>query len=235
VATVTASRIGLIGGLSWESTASYYKYFHELYVGGDNEWSAPEIIIDSVDFGAVVALQQVGDWEGTGHIVADAARRLELAGATVLGIGANTMHKNVDDVRQAVGIPVVDVRDAVASEALAQGFDTLALLGTKYLIEGAFYSDRLDTLGVRCIKPNDEQTERLQAIIYSELTKGIVTNASRDYLNEVANSCRERGAQVVGLCCTEFGLLMSEGETVIDSTRAHVRALLAHAYRSTRS
>jgi aspartate racemase len=232
---VTVSRIGLIGGLSWESTASYYKYFHELYVGGDNEWSAPEIIIDSVDFGSIVALQRVGDWSSTGSIVADAARRLEMAGATVLGIGANTMHINFDDVRHAVAIPVVDVRDAVASEVLARGHDTLALLGTKYLIDGSFYSDRLEDLGVRVVKPNDEQTERLQAIIYSELTKGIVTDASRDYLNEVANACRERGAQVVGLCCTEFGLLRSEGETVIDSTRAHVRALLAHAYRSTRS
>ena len=230
---MTASRIGLIGGLPWESTASYYKYFHELYAGGDNEWSAPEIIIDSVDFGSIVSLQKVGDWNGTGRIVADAARRLEMAGATVLGIGANTMHISFDDVRQAVAIPVVDVRDAVAREVLARGYDALALLGTKYLIDGAFYSHRLENLGVRVVKPNDEQTERLQAIIFNELTKGIVTGASRDYLNEVATSCRERGANVVGLCCTEFGLLIEESDTVIDSTRAHVRALLAHTYEST--
>lgn len=224
-----ASRIGLIGGLSWESTASYYKYFHELYVGGNNEWSAPEIIIDSVDFGSIVALQSVGDWSGTGAIVADAGRRLEMAGATVLGIGANTMHINYDDVCRAVSIPVVDVRDAVASEVLVRGHDTVALLGTKYLIDGSFYSDRLEHLGVRCVKPNDEQTKGLQAIIFNELTKGIVTDASRDFLTQVATSCRERGAQVVGLCCTEFGLLIAESDTVIDSTRAHVRALLAHA------
>jgi len=230
---VNASRIGLIGGLSWESTASYYKYFHELYAGGDNEWSAPEIIIDSVDFGSIVPLQKVGDWQGTGRIVADAARRLEVAGATVLGIGANTMHINFDDVRRAVAIPVVDVRDAVAREVLARGYDTLALLGTKYLIEGSFYSNALEDFGVRVVKPNDEQTERLQAIIFNELTKGIVTDPSRDYLNEVAASCRERGANVVGLCCTEFGLLIEESDTVIDSTRAHVRALLAHAFEST--
>lgn len=230
---MAASRIGLIGGLSWESTASYYKYFHQLYVGGDNEWSAPEIIIDSVDFGAVVALQQVGDWEATGRIVADAARRLESAGATVLGIGANTMHKNFNDVRDAVTVPVVDVRDAVAAEVLARGGDTLALLGTKYLIEGDFYSERLGELGVRCVKPNTEQTERLQAIIYEELTRGIVTEASREYLAAVATSCRERGANVVGLCCTEFGLLMRESDTVVDSARAHVRALLAHGASAT--
>jgi aspartate racemase len=124
---------------------------------------------------------------------------------------------------------VVDVRDAVAREVLTRGSDALALLGTKYLIDGSFYSHRLESLGVRIVKPNDVQTERLQAIIFNELTKGIVTGASRDYLNEVATSCRDRGANIVGLCCTEFGLLIEEGDTVIDSTRAHVRALLAHA------
>ncbi len=226
---MTSSRIGLIGGLSWESTASYYKYFHELYSGGDNEWSAPEVIIDSVDFGAIVALQRIGDWVGTGRIVADAARRLEAAGATVLGIGANTMHKNFDDVRGAVTIPVVDVRDAVAAEVLARGYDSLALLATKYVINDDFYSDWLGQLGVRCVKPSPAQTERLQAIIYDELTKGLATDASRDYLYEIAASCRDRGAVVVGLCCTELGLLMAESDTVIDSTRVHVRALLAHA------
>lgn len=226
---MTPSRIGLIGGLSWESTASYYKYFHELYLGGENEWSAPEIIIDSVDFGAVVALQRDGDWAATGRIVADAARRLESAGATVLAIGANTMHKNFDDVREAVAVPVVDVREAVAAEVHARGGDTMALLGTKYLIEGDFYSDRLSELGVHCVKPDADQTERLQTIIYEELTKGIVTETSRDYVAEVAANCRDRGATVVGLCCTEFGLLMHESDTVIDSTRAHVRALLAFA------
>ncbi len=223
---MTVSRIGLIGGLSWESTASYYRYFHEYYVGGDNEWSAPQILIDSVDFGSVVALQQVGDWHGTGRIVADAARRLESAGATVLGIGANTMHKNYDDVRNAVTIPVVDVRDVVAAEVLARGHDSLALLGTRYLVNDDFYSGRLEELGVRCVKPDGEQTDGLQAIIYNELTKGVVSDASRDYLCQVAASCRERGAAVVGLCCTEFGLLMGESDTVIDSTRVHVRALL---------
>ncbi len=230
---MTTSRIGLIGGVSWESTASYYKYFHELYAGGDNEWSAPEIIIDSIDFGSIVPLQKAGDWTGTGRVMTAAARRLETAGATVLGIGANTMHKNFDDVRRAVSIPVVDVRDAVASEVLTRGYDCVALLGTKYLIEGTFYSDRLEDLGVRCVKPNDVQTERLQALIFDELTKGVVTDSSRDYLNEVATSCHERGAQVTGLCCTEFGLLIAESDAFIDSTRAHVRALLAHAAETT--
>jgi aspartate racemase len=225
---MTESRIGIIGGLSWESTASYYRYFNELFFGA-NEWSQPLLLIDSVDFGAIVPLQREGNWEATGAILAASAQRLERAGATVLGIGANTMHVNFTQVQEAVAVPVVDVRDAVAKESLDKGHHTIALLGTKYLIEGDFYSDRLRELGVTSIKPTEEQTERLQFIIFSELTRGIMTKGSRAYLREVASSCLERGASIVGLCCTEFGMLMSEEESfpVIDSTKAHVRALLA--------
>ena len=225
---MTESRIGIIGGLSWESTASYYRYFNELFFGA-NEWSQPQLLIDSVDFGAIVPLQREGNWEATGAILAASAQRLERAGATVLGIGANTMHVNFTQVQEAVAVPVVDVRDAVAKESLDKGHHTIALLGTKYLIEGDFYSDRLRELGVTSIKPTEEQTERLQFIIFSELTRGIMTKGSRAYLREVASSCLERGASIVGLCCTEFVMLMSEEESfpVIDSTKAHVRALLA--------
>jgi aspartate racemase len=225
---MTEARIGIIGGLSWESTASYYRYFNELYVGA-NEWSQPQLLIDSVDFGAIVPLQREGNWDATGEILAASAQRLERAGATVLGIGANTMHRNFARVQHAVAIPLVDVRDAVAKESLGRGHHTIALLGTKYLIEGEFYSDRLRDLGVTAIKPTEEQTERLQFIIFSELTRGVVTKGSRAYLREVASSCLDRGASIVGLCCTEFGMLMSEDEAfpVIDSTKAHVRALLA--------
>ena len=225
---MSETRIGIIGGLSWESTASYYRFFNELFVGA-NAWSQPQLLIDSVDFGAIVPLQREGNWEATGEILAASAQRLERAGATVLGIGANTMHVNFARVQDAVAIPVVDVRDAVAKESLGSGHHTMGLLGTKYLVEGEFYSDRLRELGVTSIKPTEEQTERLQFIIFSELTRGTVTKGSRAYLREVASSCLERGASIVGLCCTEFGMLMSEEESfpVIDSTRAHVRALLA--------
>jgi len=176
-----------------------------------------------------VPLQREGNWAATGEILAASAQRLERAGATVLGIGANTMHVNFTRVQDAVAVPVVDVRDAVAKESLGSGHDTIGLLGTKYLIEGEFYSDRLRELGITTIKPTEEQTERLQFIIFSELTRGVVTKGSRAYLREVASSCLERGAGIVGLCCTEFGMLMSEDEPfpVIDSTKAHVRALLA--------
>src|SRR5580692_446229 len=151
---MSTSRIGIIGGLSWESTASYYRYFNEFFEGA-NEWSQPPLLIDSVDFGAIVPLQREGNWAATGEILAASARRLERAGATVLGIGANTMHRNFNEVQSAVAIPVVDVRDAVAKESLGRGHHTMALLGTKYLIDDDFYSDRLHDLGVTCVKPDE--------------------------------------------------------------------------------
>ena len=223
-----AARIGLIGGLSWESTASYYRELNQRFRGA-SEWSQPTVLIDSLDFGAIVDLQRRGDWRATGAILADSARRLVLAGADVLAIGANTMHVNVDEVRRAVDVPIVDVRDAVAFEARRATSTSIALLGTKYLMDGDFYSRRLDELGVASVRPLPGQIEALQRIIFDELTLGVVTSASRDYLRGVAISCLERGATTIGLCCTEFGLLMTEDDElpVIDSTLAHVRALLA--------
>src|SRR5665213_3337819 len=175
---MSETRIGIIGGLSWESTASYYRLFNELFVGA-TAWLQPQLLIDSVDFGAIVPLQRDGNWEATGEILATSAQRLERAGATVLGIGANTMHVNFARVQDAVAIPVVDVRDAVAKESLGRGHHTMGLLGTKYLVEGGFYSDRLRELGVSSIKPTEEQTERLQFIIFSELTRGVVVSRAR--------------------------------------------------------
>ena len=223
-----AARIGLIGGLSWESTASYYRELNRRF-RGPSEWSQPTVLIDSLDFAEVVELQRRGDWRATGEVLTDAARRLVLAGAQVLAICANTMHVNADDVRRAVDVPLVDVRDAVAHEVRGSGSSSIALLGTKYLIEGSFYSDRLAEFGVQCVRPRPDQVDELQRIIFDELTRGVVSPTSRDYLREVANDCLERGAGTIGLCCTEFGLLMSEDDDlpVVDSTMAHVRALLA--------
>jgi len=224
---VTVPRIGLIGGLSWESTASYYQYLNESFVGS-TPWSQPELLIDSLDFGRIVQLQHLAQWETTGEILVEAARRLEHAGATVLAIAANTMHINYDVVASAVAVPVLDVRDAVANEVLSLHGRTLALLGTRYLIENDFYTERLAKFGVASLRPTADQVERLQSIIFDELTKGVILAESREFLREVATSLLKRGADVVGLCCTEFGLLMDEDEpfAVIDSTRAHVRALL---------
>jgi len=222
-------RIGLIGGISWESTASYYALLNQMTSREYGAWKQPALLIDSMDFSEIVAYQQMGDWATLGGMLADSATRLASAGATVLAIAANTMHKNFDDVANAVSIPVVDIRDALVTEITALGASSMSLLATKYVLDDDFYSSYLEKLGVKVVKPNDDQADVLQSMIFDELTQGIVTDASRAAFVKIAEDCRNRGGDVVGLCCTEFGLLVPEGSApwpVVDSTVAHVKALL---------
>jgi aspartate racemase len=222
-------RIGLIGGLSWESTGHYYSLLNQLSARERGPWNQPPLIVDSLDFSEIVRLQEAGDWDATARVLADSARRLEAGGASVLGICANTMHMNYDAVAQSVSIPVIDIRSAVASELFEMGATSLALLGTRYLMESDFYSGHLEAAGVSVIKPVGEQVERLQSIIFEELTQGIVSERARGDFMSIAADCRARGGEVIGLCCTEFAMLMNLDEApwpFIDSTEAHVKALL---------
>jgi aspartate racemase len=222
-------RIGLIGGLSWESTSSYYAMFNQLTAEKSGPWVQPKLIIDSLDFSEIVGLQKDGDWDSTGKILADSARRLEAGGATVLGIGANTMHVNFRAVSDAVSLPVVDIRDAMVSQLSAMGATSLSLLGTKYVMQEDFYSQHLERRGVTVVTPLDDEIEELQTMIYGELTQGVVTESSRERFLAIAHGCRSRGGDVVGLCCTEFGMLVDKDNApwrYIDSTYAHVKALL---------
>jgi aspartate racemase len=221
-------RIGLIGGLSWESTAFYYRYFNQFYVG-PSAWSQPPVLIDSLDMAEIVECQTSDNWARSGEILSDAARRLVAGGASVLGIGANTMHKNYDDVARAVSCQIVDVRESVADEVKARGRARVGLLGTRYVIEQDFYVHGVNAHGVDVVLPDQPSTEELQRIIFEELTQGIVADSSRDTLLEIGADLIARGADVVGLCCTEFGLLVGEDDApfgLVDSTKAHVRALL---------
>jgi len=224
-------RIGLVGGMSWESTSSYYTMFHRFASETALPWVQPRLIIDSVDFSEIVSLQRLGDWDATGALLADSARRLEAAGATVLGIGANTMHMNFDVVASAVSIPVVDIRDAVIGAVKATGATSVSLLGTKCLMENDFYSNYLETRGVTVVKPDPREIDQLQTMIFDELTQGIVSEYSTTLFMSIAANCRRRGGDVIALCCTEFGMVVDESNApwpFVDSTAAHVRALLAH-------
>ncbi len=228
---MNASRIGLVGGMSWESTAVYYALLNRLQSKQASAWAQPRVLIDSVDFTEIVHLQAGGDWSATGGLLADSARRLVAAGATVLAIGANTMHRNYAEVVDAVEVPVLDVRHAVARGVRDLGYSTISLLGTRYVVEMDFYSDELERLGLTVVKPTGGQADELQRIVYDELTTGIVSESSRAAFIAIAEDCRSRGGEVVGLCCTEFGMLVDDTNAplpFVDSTVAHVRALLGH-------
>lgn len=222
-------RIGLIGGLSWESTASYYRLLNQATAASRGPWQQPHVLIDSLNFADVVALQRAGEWAATGEMMADSARRLEAGGADVLAIGANTMHINIDEVRAAVAIPVLDVRDAIVDDVTALGSSSVTLLGTRYVMEMDFYSSYLEGRGLTVVRPRAAQIDELQRIIFEELTQGIVNARSAEGFRQIAEECRARGGEVVALCCTEFGMLVDESSApwpVVDSTAAHVRSLL---------
>lgn len=215
--------------MSWESTSTYYSLLNTLTAEALGPWHQPALLVDSLDFSEIVRYQQLDDWSALGSILADSARRLESAGATTLAICANTMHINFDQVAGAVSIPVVDVRDAMVGEVRALGATSMTLMGTKYVMERDFYSAHLELAGVKVVVPLERERDQLQAIIYDELTQGIVSEASRQVFFDIAESCRERGGDVVGLCCTEFGLLVNDDNApwpLVDSTVAHVRALI---------
>jgi aspartate racemase len=146
-----------------------------------------------------------------------------------MGIGANTMHRNFEEVAAAVDCEVVDIRACVAHEVTALGGQSVGVMGTAYVIEQDFYARGIEEHGVEVLRPDEVQTRDLQRIIYDELTQGVVSSPSRDRLLEIAASLVARGADTVGLCCTEFGLLVDEDVAdfaIIDSTKAHVRSLL---------
>ncbi len=224
-------RIGLIGGMSWESTASYYALLNRLTIQALGPWRQPRVLIDSLDFSEVVHYQQLGDWATLGAMLADSAQRLETAGATVLAICANTMHRNYDQVAGAVNVPVVDIRGALAAEVRALGASSMTLLATQYVMESDFYSSPLERAGITVVKPLGHEVEALQSMIFDELTQGVVSESSRATFVEIAEHGRARGGEVVGLCCTEFGLFFDEATApwpYIDSTAAHVKALVEH-------
>ncbi len=221
--------IGLIGGLSWESTNVYYQLLNQFSKNPHDAWRQPHVIIDSLDFAEIVYHQQREDWAATGEILAISAARLESCGATVIGIAANTMHINAPEVTRSISVPLIDIRDSILRAVKAKGAQSVSLLGTKYLLQADFYSSYIELAGVRVIKPTNAETDELQRIIFDELTQGIVLASSRERLIDIAQKCQSRGGEIVALACTEFELLLNEGNSpfpLVDSTTEHVHDLL---------
>ena len=229
--------IGLIGGLSWESTAVYYRLLNERTRDALGPYHQPVVIVHSVDFSEVVPLQQAGDWPAAGAILAEAARGLVAAGAGVVGIGANTMHIVAADVVAALpaDVPLVSLIDATADRCLSQGFSKVGLLGTAYTMEAPFYADGLRAHGLEVVTPDAEQRAEVHRTVYEELVRGAVVEESRQRFAWLIGELASQGCEAVLLACTEFGLLGLEELTdlpLVDTTEVHVDALLAEAARA---
>lgn len=216
--------IGMIGGMSWESSAVYYEIMNRTVkekLGGHHSCKC---LMYSVDFAEIEQLQSAGDWDRLTGIMIDAARCLERGGAELLVICTNTMHKMAPDIEQAVKIPLLHIVDAVADRIREFGLVKVALLGTRYTMEQDFYKGRLIGQGIDVIIPDEPGIETVHRIIYDELVHGIIRDESRQAFGTIIQQLATRGAQGIVLGCTEIPLLVKQSDCpipVFDTTAIH--------------
>jgi aspartate racemase len=220
--------LGLIGGMSWHSTATYYRIINEAVAEARGGHASARIALQSLDFAEVRQCQLEGDWDRAAELLADAGRRCVAGGATTVAICTNLMHKVAPQVEAALGVPLLHIADAVAAEARRHGWRRLGVLGTRWVMEEPFYADRLARHGVAAVVPEAPDREVVDRIVFDELTQGVVTEPSRATYLDVIRGLEKQGADAVVLACTEIGLLVGPDDSplpVIDSAEVHAREL----------
>ena len=225
--------LGLIGGMSWESSALYYQLINrgvQQRLGGLH---SARLLLHSVDFAEVEAQQSEGRWDDAARLLADAGRSLVAGGAEGIVICTNTMHKVADAVQQAAGVPLLHIADATGDAVRSTGLKRIALLGTRFTMEQDFYRARLEErFDLDVLIPPDEDRDIVHRVIYDELCRSIVTDTSRVTYLEIIRGLQRRGAEGVILGCTEIGMLVSEENSplpVFDTTRIHAEAAVEFA------
>lgn len=220
--------IGLIGGMSWESTVPYYRIINETIRHKLGGLHSARVVLYSVDFAEIEQLQHANDWGAAGALLADAGRALEAAGADFIVLCTNTMHSVAPAIERAVVIPLLHIADATATAVIASGLRTVGLLGTRFTMEQAFYRERLrDLHGIEVLVPDEAGRECVHRVIYQELCLGTIHAESRDAFREIMQELVARGAEAIILGCTEISLLVSQADCsvpVFDTTEVHARA-----------
>lgn len=225
--------IGLIGGMSWESTVPYYRQINETVRERLGGLHSARLVLYSVDFHDIERLQHAGDWQAAGALLAGAARALQAAGASFLVLCTNTMHNVAPAIEAAVTIPLLHIADPTAAEIKRTGHSTVGVLGTRFTMEQAFYRDRLsERHGLRVVVPGPEDRETVHRIIYQELCLGVVTAESRGAYRRILAKLAAQGAQAIILGCTEISLLVTQQDSAVplfDTTALHARAAALEA------
>jgi aspartate racemase len=225
-------KIGILGGMSPESTIAYYEHITRTYSERFGDYGYPEIIIYSVSFQPYVDWPQQERWDLVAQGLGEAARRLEAAGADFIVMATNTMHLVFDQVQASIQVPMLSLLDAVGEAILAGGVKKVGLLGTRYTMEKRLYQDALGQRGITVLVPDAEDRRYVDAVIYDELVAGQIRDQSRARLVAVIRNLAERGAQGVILGCTEIPLLVNEtdaGMRLFDTTAIHAEAALRYA------
>lgn len=225
-------RIGIIGGMSWESTQLYYRLINERVRAVKGGLSSAPLLVHSLDFAPVAAMQAAGDWDGLTALMVNAGLDLKAAGARSLAIATNTMYKMAEQVVEGTGLPLIHIADAVAACVRGAGLTRVALLATRFTMEQAFYRDRLMAAGLSVLIPDDHDRAEIHRVIYEELCRGIVREESRAIYARIMAGLRDRGAQGVILGCTEISMLVRPSDTdlpLFDTTAIHATAIADRA------
>ena len=226
--------IGLLGGMSWESTVSYYQLINEAVKERLGGLHSAKILLHSVDFAEIEACQSSGDWDRSADVLSQAARGLVRAGADFLVICTNTMHKVAPRIQADAGVPLLHIAEVTARALEERGVQKAALLGTRYTMTQDFYKGKLAEAGIAVLTPNAADMNTVNRVIFDELCRGVVSPGSkREFLRIIGDLARQ-GAQGVVLGCTEIGLLIGQEDTdlpVFDTTRIHAQAAVEEALR----
>jgi aspartate racemase len=219
--------VGLIGGMSWESTVPYYRIINETVKERLGGFHSAHIVLYSVDFHDIERMQRTAQWDAAGAALAEAARRVEAAGAQAIVLCTNTMHKVADAIEAGVRIPLLHIADATADDIKAAGLTTVGLLGTRFTMEQAFYRDRLHQRhGLRVLTPGESDRDIVHRIVYEELCLGRIESRSRSEYKRIIADLVSRGAEAVILGCTEISLLIGDRDAdvpLFDTTAIHAR------------
>ncbi|MDO8661337.1 MAG: aspartate/glutamate racemase family protein [Candidatus Woesearchaeota archaeon] len=224
--------IGLVGGMSWESTAEYYRIINEEINKRLGTFHSAQIAMYSVDFEEIEQLQRKGAWSELSDRMIEAAKKVQAAGADLVLLCTNTMHETADAVQKSIDIPLLHIADATAERILVDKYRRIALLGTKYTMERDFYKGRLLERGIEILIPEERDRENIQHIIYEELCRGDVREKSREIFREIITTLARRGAEGVILGCTEIPMLIKQKDSsipVYDTTRIHAEIAVEHA------
>ena len=225
--------IGLLGGMSWESTLGYYRAINEGVKKTLGGMHSAKIVMYSVDFEPIEKLQHAGDWKGTARILSEAAQRIQVAGADFLLICTNTMHKVAPEIEAAIQIPLLHIADATAEIIVNEGIKSVGLLGTAFTMEQEFYKGRLiNKYDLRVLVPNEDDRQIVHKIIYQELCLGKIESDSKAEYLRIIDALAAQGAEAVILGCTEIGMLVNQTDTnvrLLDTTAIHAEKAVEYA------
>ncbi len=226
--------IGLIGGMSYESTADYYKIINQLtnkHYGGH---TSAKIVLFSVDFGEIERHQSEGKWDQSALVLIDAAKKLESIGADMIALCTNTMHIVADDIQENIYVPFVHIADVTARKIRSKNITKVGLLATRYTMEMDFYVERLKGFGLDVVVPNQKERKVINEVIFNELTHGIISEDSKKAFISIASGLADKGCEGIILGCTEIGMLIKNEDvniSLFDTTQIHCEVLVQQAVR----